>query len=137
MISRSITVDYMSLPCKYAFNITLPPEVDTRINHRYGGFSLSYPRLAFIGGKADPWREATPFADDAPGPGRKNTLNRPFVEIEGGVHHCKIAFLSRFFVSFFVIDYYVGDENGLFPTRRHRHCRRSQWRMRRRMSMNL
>lgn len=89
MLSRSITVDYLSLPCKYAFNITTPPEVDARINQRYGGFNLSYSRLAYIGGKADPWKEATPFADDAPGPRRPNTINRPFVEIEGGVHHCK------------------------------------------------
>ncbi|GAM40201.1 hypothetical protein TCE0_038r12361 [Talaromyces pinophilus] len=95
MISRSITLDYLSLPCRYAFNITTLPDVDAHINQRYGGFNLSYSRLAYIGGKADPWREATPFADDAPGPRRRDTLNRPFWEIEGAVHHW--------------------DENGLFP----------------------
>ncbi|EED18492.1 extracelular serine carboxypeptidase, putative [Talaromyces stipitatus ATCC 10500] len=95
LVSRLVTLDYTSLPCKYAFNITTPPEVDARINNKYGGFNISYPRLAFIGGTADPWREATPFANDAPHPHRPNTLDRPFAEIEGGVHHW--------------------DENGLFP----------------------
>ena len=92
MISRSITVDYLSLPCKYAFNITSLPQADAWINNKYGGFGIDYPRLAFIGGQADPWREATPFADNAPA--RQNTVDRPFIEIEGAVHHCKFAAYS-------------------------------------------
>lgn len=114
MISRSITLDYLSLPCKYAFNITTLPDVDAHINQRYGGFNLSYSRLAYIGGKADPWREATPFADDAPGPRRRDTLNRPFWEIEGAVHHCKPCHPFLCLEIFFLL-MSVGDENGLFP----------------------
>ncbi|KAH8690818.1 putative extracelular serine carboxypeptidase [Talaromyces proteolyticus] len=91
MISRLIDVDYLSIACRYAFNITSPPDVQ-RVN-KYGGFGISYPRLAIIGGQADPWRESTPLADAAKP--RKNTINRPVVEIEGAVHHW--------------------DENGLFP----------------------
>lgn len=91
MISRSIDVDYLSLSCKYAFNITTPPDIQ-RVN-KYGGFNIDYPRLAIIGGQADPWRESTPLADGAPP--RKNTNDRPFVEITGAVHHCESEISTR------------------------------------------
>jgi hypothetical protein len=87
MVSRSLDIDYLSLTCKYAFNITSLPDTDKWINNRYGGFEIDYPRLAFVGGQADPWKEATPLADTAPA--RQDTVDRPFVEIEGGVHHCE------------------------------------------------
>lgn len=95
LISRLVTIDYNMLICNYAFNITGPPDVD-RVN-KYGGFNISYPRLAIIGGETDPWRAASPLATlDVPT--RLNdtsTMSEPLILIEGGVHHW--------------------DENGVFP----------------------
>ncbi|KAJ9235482.1 hypothetical protein DTO169E5_6198 [Paecilomyces variotii] len=91
LISRSIDIPYYTIPCRYAFNITSPP--DTESINKYGGWNISYPRLAIIDGQADPWRPATPHADQAPK--RPNTVDKPFILIEGAVHHW--------------------DENGLFP----------------------
>lgn len=91
LISRAITLDYESIICRDAFNISHPP--DTAAINSYGGYDLSYPRLAFIDGEQDPWRGVTPHA-----PGAKNradTVEEPFVLISGAVHHW--------------------DENGLFP----------------------
>lgn len=34
----------------------------TNISYQYGGYDISYPRLAFIDGEWDPWRPATPHA---------------------------------------------------------------------------
>lgn len=95
LISRLVTVPYNSLICNYAFNITGPPDVD-RVN-KYGGFNVSYPRLAIVGGEADPWRAASPLATlDVPD--RLNdtsTVSEPLILIQGAVHHW--------------------DENGIFP----------------------
>ena len=94
IISRLLTLEYNSLICKYSFNITTPPDTD-RVN-KYGGFSISYPRLAFLDGEIDPWRGASPHSPLAPDGGvRPDTDEEPFVLIEGAVHHW--------------------DENGLFP----------------------
>ena len=91
LVSRTITPEYNSIICRDAFNITTPP--DTEAINKYGGFDIKYPRLALIGGQADPWRPATPLADSAPN--RTSTTSEPVVLIEGAVHHW--------------------DENGLFP----------------------
>lgn len=88
VISRAIDLDYCMLSCKLPFNITGPPDVQ-RIN-KYGGYGIKYDRLAIIDGEADPWRPAGPHADWAPK--RKNTIERPFVEIADAVHHCKWSF---------------------------------------------
>lgn len=93
LISRTIDLEYSSLVCKYGFNITSPPEVD-RIN-KWGGYDISYPRLAFLDGKWDPWRPASPHAYDYGARRRKNTLDKPFILIDDAVHHW--------------------DENGRFP----------------------
>ncbi|KAH7412918.1 putative serine protease K12H4.7, partial [Cadophora sp. MPI-SDFR-AT-0126] len=95
LVSRTSDLEYQSLVCKYAFNITTPPDVDA-IN-KYGGFNISYPRLAIIDGEQDPWRPATPHASpfNATAVNRTDTVNEPFSLIEGAVHHW--------------------DENGLFP----------------------
>lgn len=85
LISRSIDIPYYTIPCRYAFNITSPP--DTESINKYGGWNISYPRLAIIDGQADPWRPATPHADQAPR--RPNTIDKPFILIEGAVHHCE------------------------------------------------
>lgn len=91
LVSRLLDLDYLSIVCRDAFNITGPPDVDS-IN-KYGGFDISYPRLAIVDGEADPWRQATPHASVAPN--RTSTVSEPFILIQGAVHHW--------------------DENGLFP----------------------
>lgn len=91
LISRLIDIEYSSELCKEAFNITTPSQVD-RIN-KWGGFNISYPRLAIIDGEHDPWRQATPHAIGLPE--RVSTTSEPFILIADAVHHW--------------------DENGLFP----------------------
>lgn len=95
LISRLIDLEYLSLVCVDAFNITTPPDLE-RIN-KYGGFNLSYPRLAYLDGEQDPWRPATPHANpfNTTAHNRTSTIDQPFILIEGAVHHW--------------------DENGLFP----------------------
>ncbi|KAK6435243.1 hypothetical protein LTR95_008573 [Oleoguttula sp. CCFEE 5521] len=93
LISRTITVEYTSLVCRYAFNRNTPPDTD-RIN-QYGGYDISYPRLAFVDGQQDPWKPATPHAFAQGAKDRVSTVSEPFILIEGGVHHW--------------------DENGLWP----------------------
>lgn len=95
LISRLVSIPWNMLVCNNSFNITSPPDVD-RVN-KYGGFNISYPRLAIIGGEADPWRAASPLATlDVPD--RLNdtsTVSEPLILIPGAVHHW--------------------DENGVFP----------------------
>ncbi|KAI4254542.1 MAG: hypothetical protein L6R42_007152, partial [Xanthoria sp. 1 TBL-2021] len=94
LVSRLLTLEYNSLVCRYAFNITTPPDTDA-IN-KYGGFDIAYPRLAIVDGEEDPWRGASPHSVLAKNGGnRTSTIEEPFLLIEGGVHHW--------------------DENGLFP----------------------
>ena len=83
LISRTITLDYESLICRDAFNISTPP--NTAIINAYGGYDISYPRLAFIDGEQDPWRGATPHAPGAKT--RNSTTDEPFLLIKGAVHH--------------------------------------------------
>lgn len=84
LVSRLLTLEYNALICALAFNITAPPHT-ARVNNRYGGFGIAYDRLAFVDGEQDPWRGAgvhSPLAK-----GRESTVQRPFVLIEGAVHH--------------------------------------------------
>jgi len=84
VISRLITLDLLDVPCQSAFGISgLDADVDS-IN-QYGGFDISYERLAFVDGQADPWRWAGVHK-----PGlekRKDSMAKPFVLIKGAVHH--------------------------------------------------
>lgn len=95
LVSRLLTLDYLTLICQLAFNIHSPPDVGS-IN-KYGGLNISYPRLAFVGGEADPWRPVTPLATlDVPDQlNRTSNASEPVILISGAVHHW--------------------DENGLFP----------------------
>jgi hypothetical protein len=85
LISRTQTLEYESIVCRDAFNITTPP--DTEAVNKYGGFSIAYDRLAFVNGEVDPWRPSTPASPQAPNPNRTSTANMPFVVISGAVHH--------------------------------------------------
>ncbi|KAF3767285.1 hypothetical protein M406DRAFT_61235 [Cryphonectria parasitica EP155] len=91
LISRLLNLEFESVICKEAFNITTPSKIE-RIN-QWGGFNISYPRLAIIGGEHDPWRQATPLAIGLPE--RNSTTDEPVHLIPDAVHHW--------------------DENGLFP----------------------
>ena len=91
LISRTLTLAYESIICRDAFNITTPS--DTGIINAYGGYTISYDKLAFLDGEDDPWRGATPHAPEAEP--RTSTTDEPFILIQGAVHHW--------------------DENGLFP----------------------
>ncbi|KAL3445028.1 serine carboxypeptidase S28-domain-containing protein [Aspergillus insuetus] len=94
LLSRLITLEYTANVCPETFNITTPPDV-SRIN-KHGGLHFSYPRVAILGGIADPWRDATPHAEGLSG--RDSTDSEPFLlldvpaedvwdGIRGGVHH--------------------------------------------------
>jgi hypothetical protein len=86
---------YQSIICVDAFNITKPPNID--IINQYGGFEITFPRLAMIDGDRDPWRPATAHASpfNLAVPNRTSTVSEPFILIENALHHY--------------------DENGLFP----------------------
>ncbi|KAF2186519.1 peptidase S28 [Zopfia rhizophila CBS 207.26] len=83
LISRTLDLEYLTVFCKDAFNITEPPDVE-KVN-KYGAFDIEYDRLAIIGGNADPWKPATPLADAARP--RNSTTEKPVLEIAHGVHH--------------------------------------------------
>ncbi|KAI0490308.1 peptidase S28 [Xylaria cf. heliscus] len=91
LLSRTIDLDYSSVICRDAFNLTKPADVNA-IN-KYGGFHLSYPRLAWVDGEWDPWRAAGVHAIGLPP--RQSTTSEPYILIAKAVHHW--------------------DENGLFP----------------------
>ncbi|KAL9130213.1 MAG: hypothetical protein Q9217_001558 [Psora testacea] len=91
LISRLLTLEYQTIICREAFNITQPP--DTNAINKYGGYDIAYDRLAFIDGEVDPWRGASPHAPAAKP--RTSTTQQPFILIADAVHHW--------------------DENGLFP----------------------
>ncbi|KAM0813435.1 putative Extracellular serine carboxypeptidase [Seiridium cardinale] len=83
LISRTIDIPYSAQICVESFNITTPSDVE--VINKYGGFNLSYPRLAFIDGEWDPWRAATPHAIHLPE--RPDTISEPFRLIPKAVHH--------------------------------------------------
>jgi hypothetical protein len=78
LISRILDVEYERSYCGSLFNISTLPNT-TAIN-KYGGFNISYPRLAIVNGLADVWRDATP-ASDASSP-RESTLSEPWLLID-------------------------------------------------------
>ncbi|KAF2678920.1 hypothetical protein K458DRAFT_408608 [Lentithecium fluviatile CBS 122367] len=91
LISRTLTLEYLTHFCKAGFNIATEPDV-WQVN-KYGNYSIEYDRLAIIGGNADPWKPATPLAFGSQI--RNSTTERPWLEIAHGVHHW--------------------EENGIFP----------------------
>ncbi|TKA71041.1 hypothetical protein B0A55_06327 [Friedmanniomyces simplex] len=85
LISRTLDLAYEMLVCNYAFGIYGPP--DTEAVNKYGGYNISYPRLAIIDGEWDPWRPATPHAFGYGAQPRFSTASEPFVLIPQAVHH--------------------------------------------------
>jgi len=85
LISRTLDLAYESLICNYAFGIYGPPDTDA-VN-KYGGYNISYPRLAIIDGEWDPWRPATPHAFGYGAQPRFSTASEPFILIPDAVHH--------------------------------------------------
>ena len=90
LISRTLDLEYLTSFCRSGYNRTEPPAVEN-VN-KYGGFNISYPRLAHIGGNADPWRPATPLWYPE---SRVDSVEEPWYLISHGVHHW--------------------EENGIFP----------------------
>ncbi|KZV92277.1 hypothetical protein EXIGLDRAFT_692920 [Exidia glandulosa HHB12029] len=90
IISRLITLEYVSRICKVAyppgkhFRVPRLPDVVGAVNS-LGDFAIAADRLAFIDGTADPWMPATPHSWYAEP--REDTVSRPFKEIYDGVHH--------------------------------------------------
>lgn len=82
LISRTLDLEYLTFFCRAQFNITTPPDLE-KVN-KYGGFNISYPRLAHIGGNADVWRPATPLWYPE---SRDDTVEEPWHLISHGVHH--------------------------------------------------
>jgi hypothetical protein len=82
LVSRLITLEYLTYGCRKVFGIDSPP--NTEIINAYGGFDIAYDRLAFIDGEADPWKAAGTHAPKATD--RNSTINRPFILIEDGRH---------------------------------------------------
>ncbi|KAK4634856.1 putative extracellular serine carboxypeptidase [Fulvia fulva] len=93
IVSRLMTLEDQSLICRAAFNITTPPDIST-VN-KYGGYNISYPRLAIVDGDWDPWKPSTPHGFEFGAKERMSTASEPFILIAEAVHHW--------------------DENGLFP----------------------
>ncbi|ETN42605.1 uncharacterized protein HMPREF1541_01762 [Cyphellophora europaea CBS 101466] len=87
LIPRILDLEYLTSVCRYAFNITTSPDLES-VN-QYGGFNISYPRLAIVGGETDPWRPASPLAtlDVADRLNDSSTVDQPLILIEGAVHH--------------------------------------------------
>lgn len=84
IISRLITPALVDTPCQSAFGLSAL-DADVASINQYGGFNISYPRLAFIDGEADPWRWA---GTHAPGlKERVDSMKTPWVLIKGAVHH--------------------------------------------------
>nr|POF26113.1 putative extracellular serine carboxypeptidase [Quercus suber] len=93
LISRTLDLEYETLVCRGAFNITEPANIE--IINQYGGYDISYPRLAIVDGDRDPWRPTTPHAFGYGAKPRISTASEPFILISNAVHHF--------------------DENGRFP----------------------
>ena len=83
VISRTIDLNYTGSICRETFGLEGPADVEA-IN-KYGGFGISYPRLAIVDGEWDPWRAATPHALGQPD--RQSTISEPFILIDKAVHH--------------------------------------------------
>ncbi|KDQ15604.1 hypothetical protein BOTBODRAFT_624461 [Botryobasidium botryosum FD-172 SS1] len=68
LVSRLITPTYYNRQCSNWFPKTFPTSTSAEprtwdVNAKYGGWNLTAPRVFFVNGKRDPWREATVSSD--------------------------------------------------------------------------
>jgi len=84
LMSRLVDLKYATMWCPDSFGI--PAEPDRESINKYGGFNFSHPRLAFVDGSHDPWRQAGVHAIGV-NEHRQSTDSEPFILIDGGVHH--------------------------------------------------
>ncbi|OQV07465.1 hypothetical protein CLAIMM_11892 [Cladophialophora immunda] len=91
LVSRTQTLEYSLNQCHSTYNITYNPQLE-RFN-KYGGFNMSYPRLALSTGQLDYYRPLTPLAEfledgRTPNPRTKSngTSSDPEIVIQGGYH---------------------------------------------------
>jgi len=90
IVSRTLTPKYYLNQCHQTYNITYDPVI-SRYN-KYGGFNMSYPRLAISAGQLDWYRSVNPLADlladGNPNPRVKSngTASAPDIIIQGGYH---------------------------------------------------
>lgn len=87
LISRLVAIPYSMHVCNHAFGILSLPRTDC-IN-RYGGWDVKDPRLAVVGGEADPWRSATPLAPFSLSDklDMTSTASEPKILIQAAIHH--------------------------------------------------
>ncbi|CAK4032559.1 related to serine protease [Lecanosticta acicola] len=80
LVSRAYTnLEFGTVICRDAFGIYDPPDVNA-VN-KYGGYDISYERLAIVDGEWDPWRPATPHALEYGARDRQSTTDEPFILI--------------------------------------------------------
>ena len=92
IVTRLKDLESASKMCTTVFSRSLSQVNTTSIN-QWGGVNISYPRLAHIDGESDPWKWAGPHAPHARK--RQDTIEEPFIEIEGAGHHCKYCIYCK------------------------------------------
>ncbi|PSR83862.1 hypothetical protein PHLCEN_2v5571 [Hermanssonia centrifuga] len=89
IVSNLLTLDYESKICRQAFpagkHFKVPHLPNVTAVNVLGDFDIEADRLAIIDGEVDPWKPCTPHSEYARD--RKDTINKPFKLIPGGVHH--------------------------------------------------
>jgi hypothetical protein len=90
--SRLLTADRKLESCRQIHNLGKDWQPDLGYYERFGGFNLSYSRLAISTGQTDVWRGATPLAEyisyDQPNPrvNSNGNMSEPQIIIQGGSH---------------------------------------------------
>ncbi|GAA96392.1 uncharacterized protein L969DRAFT_52040 [Mixia osmundae IAM 14324] len=89
VVSRHLDYEFMHQGCQLAFPPgkvhSIPTEPDVAAMNQLGGWSIAFDQLAIVCSKKDPWRQATPCADQAPV--RNSTVQQPFVYLEDIGHN--------------------------------------------------
>jgi len=91
-MSRLITPAYSNRQCSNYFPKTFPTETSAKpktkeTNTRYGGWNTTVPRLFFVNGKRDPWREATVSSDFI----RRSSTPDNLIAVSDGFHCTDLA----------------------------------------------
>ena len=95
--SRLLTSEYSLQTCRETYNFSKSWQPDLSYYERFGGFNLSYPRLAISTGQIDVWRPSTPLAEyvalNVPNRRIKSTGNtsEPQIIIQGASHEWDLS----------------------------------------------